>query len=52
MDEEIHGSICSVFDKTANIAVTDETTGEKDGQVLILLSYMKDFGVDIDGVLL
>ena len=47
MDEEIHGSICSVFDNTANIAVTDEMTGEKDGQVLILLSYMKYFGVDI-----
>ena len=38
MDEEIHGNIHSVFDNTANIAVIDEVTGEKDGQVLILLS--------------
>lgn len=47
MDEEIYGGICSVFDNTANIAVTDEMTGEKNGQVLILLSYMNYFGVNI-----
>lgn len=46
-NEEVQGSISSVFDNTVNIAVTDEVTGERDGQVLILLSYMDYFGAHI-----
>lgn len=48
VDEDIHGYIYSISGDTVNIEVMDEITGKKNGHVLILISYIDYFGVDIE----